>query len=262
MMRIIEQFTCSKTGDPAANEDALWIGEHFCVVADGVTSKNSARFHGQTAGQIAVTAILSVAEMLTGEETAADVFLRIQQAIQSLDVPAELVPQASVLIYSHRRRELWSVGDCPFILNGRYYRNEKKVDLLLSALRQFTIEGLLKSGCKEEDLLQHDLAREMILPFLKLQSLFIGCNSEYSYSVVDGTHLIYNPDIIPIPQGSELILATDGYPDLKSTLAESEAALAEILKSDPLCYRLHPSTKGLSKDNISFDDRTFLRILT
>ena len=261
-MQIIEEFTYSKTGDPAHNEDALWTGEWFCMVADGVTSKNNASFRGKSGGQIAVASILSIVRSLSGDETAADVFPRIQESIRALDLPAEIAPQASVLIYNHKRRELWSVGDCPFILNGTYYRNEKKVDQLLSALRQFAIEGLLKSGYREEDLLRHDLAREMILPLLKLQAQFIDSDSAFSYSVVDGIHPIRDLDIIPIPEGSELILATDGYPDLKTTLAESEAALARILQSDPLCYRLCPSTKGISKENVSFDDRTFLKILT
>lgn len=261
-MRIAEAFTCSKTGDPAANEDALWSGDRFCVVADGVTSKNNARFLGKTGGRIASECVISTVQTFSGDETAQDAFQSIQDSIRALDLPAEIVPQASVLIYSHKRRELWSVGDCPFILNGTYYRNEKKVDQLLSVLRQFVIEGLLMAGHREEALLQHDLAREMILPFLKLQSQFIGSDSRFSYSVVDGIHPIRDLNVIPVPEGSELILATDGYPDLKSTLAECEAALKEILKSDPLCYRLFPSTKGITNGNLSFDDRTFLKILT
>lgn len=261
-MRIAEAFTCSKNGDPAANEDAFWTGDWFCVVADGVTSKSSARFHGKTGGRIAAECVISTVQTFSGDETAQDAFQAIQDSIRTLDLPPEITPQASVLIYSHKRRELWSVGDCPFILNGTYYRNEKKVDQLLSSLRQFVIEGLVMRGHREADLLQHDLAREMILPFLKLQSQFIGTDSRFSYSVVDGIHPIRDLNVIPVAPGSELILATDGYPDLKFTLAESEAALKVLLKSDPLCYHLHPSTKGITRENLSFDDRTFLKILT
>lgn len=261
-MRIVEQFTCSKTGDPVANEDALWVGEQFCVVADGVTSKQNGRWNGKTGGQIAVECVISTVKTLSGSETAQHAFDFIQQSIRSLDLPVDIAPQASVLIYNHKRRELWSVGDCPFIINGTYHKNEKKVDGLLSELRKMTIDSLLLAGHTEDELLEHDLAREMILPFLKLQSNFIGSDSAYSYSVVDGLHSIRDITVIAIPKGSELILATDGYPDLKPSLTESEEALAQILEDDPLCYCIFPSTKGIIGNNISFDDRTYLRILT
>ena len=261
-MRILEQFTCSKTGDPNTNEDAFRIGEWFCLVADGVTSKHAARWNGKTGGQLAVESIMAAVEQLSGSETAQEAFARIRQAIREQDLPDDIFPQASVLIYNHNRRELWSVGDCPFILNGTYYRNEKKVDQLLSALRQMTIASLLMAGHTEDELLRHDLSRELLLPFLRLQSNLIDSDSEFSYSVVDGIHHGRKITILPVPPGSELILATDGYPDLKPTLAESEHALARILEEDPLCYRIFPSTKGISKGNISFDDRTFLKIHT
>ena len=261
-MRVIEHFSCSKTGDPAANEDILWIGDWFCMVADGVTSKHCARWNGKTGGRIAVECIISAVKKLSGDETAREAFSQIQETICALDLPEDIAPQASVLIYNHKRRELWSVGDCPFIINGTYHKNEKKVDQLLSTLRKMTIESLLIAGHTEAELLQQDLAREMILPFLKLQSNLIDSDSVFSYSVLDGTHPIRNIEVLPIPEGSELILATDGYPDLKNTLPKSEEALAKILAGDPLCDRLHPSTKGISKGNISFDDRTFLKILT
>lgn len=261
-MRILERFTCSKTGDPASNEDALWIGEWGCLVADGVTAKNTTRLNGMTGGQIAIQSILAAAETLSGSETAREAFARIQQTIRSLDLPAGLDPQASVLIYNHNRRELWSVGDCPFILNGCCFRNEKKVDQLLSAVRKMAIEALLTAGYTEEELLRHDLAREMLLPFLKLQSNLIGSDSDLRYCVVDGSHPIRDLTVIPVPPESNLVLATDGYPDLKPTLAESEQALAYILRNDPLCWHIFPSTKGISPGNLSFDDRTFLRIHT
>jgi len=59
--------------------------------------------------------------------------------------------------------------------------------------------------------------------------------------------------------GESLILASDGYPKLFSTLHESENYLRFILKEDPLCYKLYKSTKGLKKGAVSFDDRAFIK---
>lgn len=265
-MQIIEHYTCSKTGDPARNEDMFWIGDHFCLVADGVTSKSNTQYNGKTGGRIAVECLVQCMEKLSGNEDARTVLNRMRDTIRQFmsqnGIPDSLDPQASVLIYSYARRELWSVGDCPFMIDGRRYRNEKKIDALYSALRAVTIETLLMDGYSQEQLLQHDLARDMILPFLKRQSRLIDSDSEYSYSVVDGTHPIHHLTVIPVPKGSELILATDGYPVLRETLAQSEAALTQILAEDPLCFRITPSTKGISPGNQSFDDRTYVRIIT
>lgn len=265
-MQIIESFTCSKKVDPNANEDMLWIGKWFCLVADGVTSKTNAVYCGKTGGQIAVECIVSALERMTGEEDIRTALEQIRQTISAYVLEHQLSdlirPQASVLIYNHLRRELWSVGDCRFLLNGVYHKNEKKLDTLLSALRKMAIEALLLEGHSEADLLEHDLSREMILPFLQRQSLFIDTTSEFSYSIIDNAHTPNQITVLPVPKGSELVMATDGYPVLKGTLADSEAALEAALQEDPLCYKLYPSTKGLGKDQLSFDDRTYLRLIT
>jgi glycerophosphoryl diester phosphodiesterase len=43
-------------------------------------------------------------------------------------------------------------------------------------------------------------------------------------------------------------------------LAETERVLAQTIETDPLCYKIYKSTKGVVEGNISFDDRTYLRI--
>jgi len=57
----------------------------------------------------------------------------------------------------------------------------------------------------------------------------------------------------------EIVLASDGYPFLKSTLEASEKALEELLKHDPQCVNSFIATKGLVEGNKSFDDRTYIR---
>ena len=66
--------------------------------------------------------------------------------------------------------------------------------------------------------------------------------------------------IIDVPDNAqEIVLASDGYPELLPTLEESERALKEILAEDPLFILRHKSTKGLQKGNNSFDDRAYIR---
>ena len=68
-------------------------------------------------------------------------------------------------------------------------------------------------------------------------------------------------DIYDIPAGTEIILASDGYPYLENTLEASESKLKYILENDPLCYTLYKSTKGIQKGNVSFDDRSYVRFV-
>ena len=60
--------------------------------------------------------------------------------------------------------------------------------------------------------------------------------------------------------GAEMVvLASDGYPILRPTLAESETALKKALQDDPLMCRGWPSTKGLGPGRLSCDDRSYIR---
>jgi glycerophosphoryl diester phosphodiesterase len=65
---------------------------------------------------------------------------------------------------------------------------------------------------------------------------------------------------IDVSRAREIVLATDGYPFLKPTLAESEAALRELLRKDPMLVTLYQATKGIMQGNCSFDDRAYLRV--
>ena len=65
----------------------------------------------------------------------------------------------------------------------------------------------------------------------------------------------------PVSSPNEVVLASDGYPFLRPTLAESEAALAEQIANDPQNIHSFIATKGIVEVNKSFDDRTYIRFL-
>ena len=65
----------------------------------------------------------------------------------------------------------------------------------------------------------------------------------------------------PVSSPSEVVLASDGYPFLKPTLAASEAALVEQIANEPQNIRSFIATKGIVEGNKSFDDRTYIRFL-
>lgn len=85
---------------------------------------------------------------------------------------------------------------------------------------------------------------------------------QYWFAVIDGFDV---PDegicIQPLPADIQtIVLASDGYPYLKDTLETSEACLQELLQDDPLLFRKYKATKGVSKGNVSFDDRAYVKL--
>jgi glycerophosphoryl diester phosphodiesterase len=99
---------------------------------------------------------------------------------------------------------------------------------------------------------------------MKQQTLFQNNPStgQYWYAVIDGFPV---PDegicVQSLPADIKtIVLASDGYPYLKGSLDESEQALQELLRDDPLLFRQYKSTKGMTEGLVSFDDRSYVKV--
>ena len=180
---------------------------------------------------------------------------------------------AVLALYSDVRKEIWLVGDCQALLNGRLIHDEKEVDRIFCEMRALLIHAELARGKTEADLLAHDTSREYLMDLLRMQTKLQNTprKSEFSYYAIDGFEWegleLEGPEteaalrIIPVsePHG-EIVIASDGYPRLFSSLEETEAYLADLLREDPLCYKKYRSTKGCYAGNLSFDDRAYIRL--
>ncbi|NEG89347.1 hypothetical protein GFD25_04945 [Bifidobacterium aerophilum] len=191
--------------------------------------------------------------------------------------------QANAVVYSAARHEAWLFGDCQIMVNGVQTPTVKHVDKLLGALRSFAAQALAVGGDGSDRTQDGDTttssaasgvagraeahdaddpARDMILPFLRLQSRFANRRGEYGYFVFDGfTDPTYPIRTVPINPGDEVVLASDGYPLLRPTLAESERELDRLHRDDPQLIRDYRTTKGFAPGQESFDDRTYLRFV-
>lgn len=165
---------------------------------------------------------------------------------------------ASVAVFSRLRRELWMVGDCQCLINGQLYDNPKPDEELLATLRAEEVRRQLAAGVTSEQLLTDDTARPTIIPRM-LQSMQ---QQNIDYSVVDGFPIAMQHVRCEVLSFApfELVLATDGYPFLLPTLAESEAALERQRAEDPLNIGRFKATKAFMKGNNSFDDRAYIRL--
>lgn len=271
---IEEQALVAKTGHPEENEDFIHISPDFVAVIDGVTAKTNRRWDGKTGGQVCAQIIDRVLSELPGNVSANEAIDAITAAIKAFyesqnvlelvqEDPSQRVT-ACLVIASFQRKEIWFVGDCQCKLDDRLILNTKPVDTITAEARAMFLETELQKGVTVEELRQNDAGRAFILPLLKQQQLFQNnpAAGPYWYAVVDG---------FPVPDGGiriepilettrTIILASDGYPALKNTLAASEKELQHILESDPLLFRAYKATKGVQEGYVSYDDRAYIKL--
>jgi hypothetical protein len=271
---IEEQLLIPKTGNDEECEDAIYIGSSFVAVIDGATSKTERRWDGKTGGRIAAVTLKEAFAQIPSDATAREAVDILTGAIKDLyehyqvleTVQTDPVQRATAcfVAVSFARKEVWFVGDCQCLLNQELVLNEKKIDTITANARSMFLEAEIAQGKTIEELLQHDTGRAFILPLLERQMLFQNnpAAGQYWFSIIDG-FAVSNEGIRihPLPADIQtLVLASDGYPSLKGTLEASEKALQEILSDDPLLFRMYKTTKGMSLDTVSFDDRAYVKL--
>lgn len=272
-MYVIEQFTKGKKGYPDQCEDLFIINSNFVAVIDGATNVSGGLYDGKTPGRIAAETIKNSIESLPAEATPSKLLKEINQAMRAMHENYQIkeiiekdvwkAPTASLAIYSRHHQEIWQIGDCQFMLDGVLYQNEKEIDRITGEARSLFLESEIKQGKTIEELLENDTGWKFILPLIKQQYYLQNDSSnQYGFEVINGFPVDEaRIKITPVPKKTkELVVASDGYPFLKPTLEESEASLLQLMKEDPLCFRRYKSAKGLIKGNLSFDDRTYVRI--
>ena len=266
-MNLKEMFICGKTRDQSACEDGLVMTEELIAVIDGVTAKTDAEWDGRKPGCYAKELLeeqiyCSTVRGKDAEKYLSELDRAISRAVDRKDpgTPDNDRPKACIIIYNDIKKEIWIYGDSQYSLNGVVHAPEKRVDRLTSALRAFVIEEALQRGAEEEEIKKDDIGRRAILPFLRMQSTFENTDGPWGYPVLNGKGV--NPSLITkvsVKEGDTVILASDGYPDLRPTLEESEKRLQEMLESDPLAIHGMMGTKCINEDMLSFDDRTYVR---
>lgn len=257
---IVERFCLGKQGAEAC-EDGMAMGNGFVAVIDGSTSKTPFRLDADMSnGRFAMLIIRDylLGDTLPPTATVDDFCDGITARLRAeydrrgltdtLLAHPEQRPCASVVVLSVARRELWLVGDCQAMVNGTLYENGKPYESQIAARRA----ALIQQGTSPAE------ARRAIEPLL-IDAMRAGQNQ--TYAVVDGFP-IYKKGVkvVPIPPQADVVLASDGYPFLRPTLEESEAALARQLRNDPQNVSTFIATKGLKPGLLSFDDRTYVRV--
>ena len=265
-MEVIEQCCIGK--DPRGkSEDGVVVTPDFIAVIDGSTSKSKYRHsrwrsNGCHAMRLVASYIASMPKNTTSEQFLRGVTAAIRchykkKMMAQLEEHPEDRLTCSVVVYSRLCREIWMVGDCQCLINGELYDNPKPYEEELAAMRAAEARRQMAEGRSQEELLREDTARPVIIP----RMLETMREQNVSYSVVDGFHIprqhvrIITLDFRPW----EIVLASDGYPFLCSTLEESEQRLRQQRENDPLNIDTFLATKGFRPDFNGFDDRSYIR---
>ena len=289
-MKIIESCIIGKKSQEAC-EDGMVVTDDFIAVIDGSTSKTPKHLNPDMKnGRYAMMLISEyIWEELKADASVDDFCQGVTAYIynkvyEKLGVEERLKEHpeerltASAILYSRTRNEVWMVGDCQAIIDGKLYENGKPYEQEIARKR---VE-LIEQGLSPAE------ARKQIEPLL-IKAMLSGQNQ--TYTVIDGFPIyregvkvvsvsvsssvqdsVPASDSVPcsdsasasdtIPSSSsEIVLASDGYPFLKPTLAASEAALAEQIANDPQNIRSFIATKGIVEGSKSFDDRTYIRFV-
>ena len=289
-MKIIESCIIGKKS-PEACEDGMVVTDDFIAVIDGSTSKTPKHLNPDMKnGRYAMMLISEYIREELKADASVDDFCQgvtayiYNKVYEKLGVEERLKEHpeerltASAILYSRTRNEVWMVGDCQAIIDGKLYENGKPYEQEIARKR---VE-LIEQGLSPAE------ARKQIEPLL-IEAMLSGQNQ--TYTVIDGFPIYREgvkvvsvsdscsvQDTVPVSDSvpcsdsvsasgtisvssSEIVLASDGYPFLEPTLAASEAALAEQIANDPQNIHSFIATKGIVEGNKSFDDRTYIRFV-
>ena len=267
-MKIIEQSVIPK--NPAKkSEDGIVVTNDFIAVIDGSTSKTPYHHcpwmsNGRYAMQLVsryirrMPADISCQQFCKGITKAIAHHYWLRFPKQQMAAHPEERLTASAVIYSRLRREVWLVGDCHCLIGDQYYDNPKPYEQQLAEMRAAKVVALLAEGYTESQLRQsYDPAREVMIPTM----IEVMKNQNITYAVIDGFPIPqqFVPVITLDFQPWEIVLASDGYPFLAPTLAETEALLEAQRQNDPLNIGKFKATKAFVEGNNSFDDRSYIR---
>jgi len=265
-MQIIEQSLTPKSSQ-RKSEDGIIVTPDFIAVIDGSTSKSSRRYslfnsNGRLAMLRVAHALRHASKDISLQQFCKEATIALRRKYRQRNMPhltehPEDRLAASAVIFSRVRRELWLIGDCQCLINGELYDNPKPDESLLANMRAAEVRRLLDTGVTVQQLLTEDTARPIIIPTMKQYMK----KQNVTYSVIDGFPIpLQCVRQIPLTFAPfELVLASDGYPFLLPSLAESEAALERQRLEDPLNIGRFKATKAFMTGFNSFDDRAYIR---
>jgi len=294
---VVEQFVEGKSPDHLS-EDMVALSPGFAAIIDGATDETGGIIDGRSAGRLAAETLVEAIGLLPAKANArlfADTLsealtVAVNRAVAAdratppdgVTAPGGVTapkgsgegqveragsrrwPSASVICVSFARNEVWRIGDCNFMIDAVTDVGTKRVDDAAYGFRSSINAALLAAGTPLEEILRCDPGAEAAKPLLALQQELTNITGRWAYGCINGRTV--PDDFIEVyaidPAAEQIVLTSDGYPEVGATLQHSEERLADLLALDPAAVdQLWSMGKALRPGYRSIDDRAYLRLV-
>ncbi len=171
-------------------------------------------------------------------------------------------PVAVLTCASAHRREVWRIGDGHVVLDGDLNTGGSRIGKAACGFRAAVNAALLNKGMPLDELIETDPGAHARRQLIDIQQHLANEVGPWGYGCINGQRV---PDeyieVMSIPKGgAEIIIASDGYLAVLSTLAETEAQLRLMMQRDPAAIgELWPIGKSTRSGANAPDDRAYLR---
>lgn len=268
-LAVIESFVAGKSPDRPC-EDVVVVTDGFAAVVDGGTDMSGRLFAGKPGGLLAADTVADEIRALDPDVDVTDFVAQLagglRRAVSAGHGPLDpdmVWPYASVVCVSAARRQVWRVGDCHTVVDGTPHYGGKRVDDAAYTFRAAVTAALLARGTPLDTVLADDPGTRACTPLYEIQQHLANRPGPWGFGVINGEPVPPDlVDVIDLPgHDHEVILASDGYPEILPTLARSEHRLRELLAEDPTgTGPLWRIGKTLRPGYDSMDDRSWLRL--
>lgn len=173
-MRVIKNVESTSVGKTRIkNDDGIYIGKNYAAVIDGVSSKSSIVIGGKKVrvADLIIDAIKKIDSNTSPEyakELNLDEFLKIvnmyiRKFCEKHDISLkDNKLEATGGIYSRYNNQIWLIGDCRAVYDGKTITNDLEADELYTRIRVEIIKTLLKQGYTKQDIFEHDVSVDII----------------------------------------------------------------------------------------------------
>ena len=269
MLEVVESFVCGKRGEEETCEDAALVTTpHHVAVIDGATTEPGHEIEGRAPGRFAMETLAAAIRALApdAERVAAigGLSRALAGALRAHGAEPGSLASATVLIASAERREIWRVGNSVFAVAGT------RAPAAVGARRDPGAHaGGVCAGRGRARARRRPSRSPARTPGRSSSRRCCASSTssatradagELAYAAIDGREV---PEALierePLPGGSDVVFASDGYPFAAPTLAEAEEYLRASLAEDPLRIHRHPEVRGVRDGWVSYDDRAYVR---
>ena len=171
--KIVHKESISAGKYQGKNDDDIFVGENYAAVIDGVSHKCSIMTDD---GEIKIAKIITRAiQIIDGDRTGDfakelnfDEFVRyinwyIKAYLEERGLGSSVGKvEATGIVFSKYQNQIWLVGDCRAIVDGKTYKNPLKIDDVYIDIRVQLVKALLHEGYNENDLEKNDISRKII----------------------------------------------------------------------------------------------------